>query len=338
MKAIARSDASATRVWYRGNNDASTLGGAPNIARLFVQGAWQDIAGGRYSANFFLRPNAVTDNFDGLRYARVKIYDWSGTSGMVLLYTNYLTFPDRMYKVPATDSDTSNAVATSFNFNLNTGTVNGNTSMLAGTGHNICFLVTLYNAVGPSNEKWFVRSTTLNSDWTQQSTDPYNGATSGTDGGGGTDGNGGGGAGGGGCPAPWVLIKCFDFTTGKTTTKTAGTLVVGDLVWTKPDGGEGYSYYPVSAVSHEKNICSRVSIHDGRMLEVSSKHRFSVDGAWVQTQLLKKGDIITGDRPGIVESVEPVGECDVVRITVETASTYQTEGLLSHNMKPIVDY
>jgi intein/homing endonuclease len=98
-----------------------------------------------------------------------------------------------------------------------------------------------------------------------------------------------------------------------------------------------YGWYPVVGVNQERNTAIRVEFADGRALEVSRRHRVWVGDGWVEAGHLVPGDMVDGEEPGVVVMLTDVGEIDVMRITIETAHTYLTDGLLSHNMKGVDD-
>lgn len=62
-----------SRVFYRGNIDTATRGGAPNIACLTVTRDRWDTTNKIMRFTFKLQPSALSDNLDGLRYAKVAI-------------------------------------------------------------------------------------------------------------------------------------------------------------------------------------------------------------------------------------------------------------------------
>lgn len=64
---------STSRVFYRGNIDTATRGGAPNIACLTVTRDRWDTTNKIMRFTFKLQPSALSDNLDGLRYAKVAI-------------------------------------------------------------------------------------------------------------------------------------------------------------------------------------------------------------------------------------------------------------------------
>jgi hypothetical protein len=182
---LDRTNMAADIGWYKGNCNTSPtyLSGAPNISRLFIQGVNNFTTHGSFSINLFLRPSALSDNLDGMRYAKLDLYRGNATAA-TFIQTSYVPLSDRLYANTTTHTATSNISAASFFWQ------NDVVSGIISTNDPRWFLfVTIYNAYGPSASAWFVPPSGLGADWTQQSTAPYTG--------GGSGGGGGGGGGGG---------------------------------------------------------------------------------------------------------------------------------------------
>ena len=82
-----------------------------------------------------------------------------------------------------------------------------------------------------------------------------------------------------------------------------------------------------------------VSLEDGRASEYSRGHRFAVvERGWVEVQNLCPGDLIVSNSPAVVKAVRFAGKGPVVTFQVEGTGTYLSDGLLSHNLKPIDPY
>lgn len=144
-------------------------------------------------------------------------------------------------------------------------------------------------------------------------------------------GGGGSGAGGGFCPAPWTKITMEDGSL-----LAAGALVIGLKVRTQHEHTLERGVFEVTALTRHVDDRMRVAFEDGRELHVTAGHRVYVTGAgWTNADALLPGDEVAGDRPGVVAGVEAAGRGDVIRITIGDAHTYMTEGLLSHNAKPV---
>lgn len=78
--------ASSDRAWYRGNNDSTVLGGAPDISTLTITRRRWDPTNRIGRFEFKIQPTTADDNLDGMRYAKVALYQQSvraATSGAV---------------------------------------------------------------------------------------------------------------------------------------------------------------------------------------------------------------------------------------------------------------
>jgi hypothetical protein len=335
------------RVWYKGNIDLSSAArnGAPNIYNLSIARRRWDSSRKMFSGYLVLMVNAVSDNYEAMRYAALTLYQQSaaGIGAQAALQwqeSAFVTLPDRKFVDPYTDNSGNNHVIADFTI-----------FCPYVTGGYPALTVTLHNAFGQSAMGCYytqlIWSQLTSSyrpadDYETMATDgtsfpgSWNNSPPAPDPGGGS-----GAIGGGNCPAPWVPISVgVPHVSPLHYDKPAGDIKVGDFVWTwreLSDGltQDGGTFNRVSAVSNETNVASRLTLVDGRILEMSSNHRVFSDGGWVEVQNLIPGARIDGDRPGVVASVQSVGEIPVVRITVETASTYQTNGLLSHNAKRV---
>jgi len=302
--------------FYKGSidNSSSHLYGAPNIACLSIQTAYQDTANGRVDLSFILQPTAATDNLDAMRYAKIDF--WSGTtSSASLLFTKYIMMPDRLY-ANTTDSNTANASATSCHLEHTS-----NPGGLSSNNPRLYPLVTLYNVYGPSAQAWFIPPSAINTNWTQQTACPGSWASGG--------GSGGGGGARGLCPAPYTLI---DTVNGQVMAK---DIKVGMVVNTLHENTlDTYSNYTVEAVSTGFNDIWTLTMEDGRSLDFAANHRFLTDFAWLELQVLQPGMQLLGSNPGVVKAVAfKKADAEVVKITIADAHTYQSSGLVSHNAK-----
>jgi hypothetical protein len=63
----------------------------------------------------------------------------------------------------------------------------------------------------------------------------------------------------------------------------------------------------------------------------------TTDG-WLEINKMTSGQTVIGQPNGIVASAEPYDQGPVVKITVDQAHTYISQGLLSHNIKIIDNY
>ena len=141
--------------------------------------------------------------------------------------------------------------------------------------------------------------------------------------------SGGGGSSGGGCVAPFVKILMSDGSE-----KLARIVDVGDEIRTQQESSLEWIN---ARVSEKKVIPSkRIKVFIGdEEIVVSPRHRFYVDSRsqYVDADQLKDGDILTG-MPYIKTEEYEAG--DVIKLTVEFAKTYISNGILSHNTKGIL--
>jgi hypothetical protein len=131
-------------------------------------------------------------------------------------------------------------------------------------------------------------------------------------------------------PAIWVPVQMADGSK-----KQARYLKPGDRVWTRPehvDDPKYDSYLVTSVVKQFEESVREIHFDDGRMLAFSSEHKLLRGKDWVEVKNLVPGDIIQGSRPGVVKFVKEAPGQFVVRIGVSQAQTYETEGILSHNL------
>ena len=128
------------------------------------------------------------------------------------------------------------------------------------------------------------------------------------------------------CVAPHTLILMADGTL-----KKAGDLEVGDRVKTKHERSLEDTVAPVTFKKIYINDRVKVTIGDKEIV-CSPKHRFYVDNKtdFIHADELEDGDILSGEEFISREEYEP-GQ--VVKLTVENAATYISEGILSHNIK-----
>lgn len=139
----------------------------------------------------------------------------------------------------------------------------------------------------------------------------------------------GGGGGGGGCPAPWVNILLANGETVK-----AGDIKVGMQVYTRHENKDEWGVYPVTAVAMGEDNRYEVILEDGRTFVGTFNHRVCTDADWVEIQNLKAGDkLVQQNGYGVVKSSKPLDFGPIVKITIDDAHTYITEGFLSHNIK-----
>jgi len=165
----------------------------------------------------------------------------------------------------------------------------------------------------------------------------------GTGGGGGGGGDFGGSEGGGGFGGrsagtdPSGGGMCVDPNTpillANLTSKLAGELVVGDLLYTIHEGTFEWGDYPVSAMSIVIEPKCLITFSNGKSIRASLPHKFlKADKSWVTVNDLEIGDDIMGVKENAtVVSIKHADVGPVVKLTVKDAHTYVANGLVSHN-------
>ena len=141
--------------------------------------------------------------------------------------------------------------------------------------------------------------------------------------------------GGGGCPAPDVPITLADMTT-----KPAGEIQVGDILYTVHENTREFGTFPVTATEIEPQHMVNIIFTDGTTLSVSKTHKFLMTaGNWKQVfELESLTDVIKGlEIDKTVESITDIGIAPAVKLTVADAHTYIAAGLISHNIKQAVN-
>jgi hypothetical protein len=316
------------RVWYCGNDDPATLGGAPNINRLtVVRRRWGTGTAAYGAIELQLAPAAASDNLDAMRYATIVWYKQTGgggTSGtLVELETTYHTLPDRLFQTPGTDSAAGNKSFVTCHLQ--------DPGIDAG---DVAVKITLYNVHGPSDTHCFYSPASAADGTTlvDNGTSWPAGLTGGTGGG-----SGGGAGGGGNCIAPWHTIVMADWSL-----RQARHLKAGDVIRTFGEHDERVVVVPIQAVSTHLEERVVVTLETGERIFCSRDHRFRrvLPMEWIRARDLIPGDLLDGSQllrviSVVDESAEHVRGA-VVRITVPVAHTYMLgSGPLCHNMKPL---
>jgi len=158
----------------------------------------------------------------------------------------------------------------------------------------------------------------------------YNGSGSGSDSGGSF---GSGFGSGGGCPAPWINITLADGGTVK-----AGDIKPGMIVYTRHETTGEWGNFPVTVVRNGKDNRWTILFESGIEFVGTFNHPVMVDDAWVEIQHLKAGDkVVQPEGFAVVKSAKYFDHGPIVKIEVQDAHTYLTEGFLSHN-KNMADY
>jgi len=131
------------------------------------------------------------------------------------------------------------------------------------------------------------------------------------------------------CPTPDMPILI-----NPNTWVTAGELTIGDYVYTKHETTGEWGSYKVTAVNPGTNIVSRTVI-GGQELKVSSNHKFLTEsmGFVALSELWIGAKVQTVNGLAEIESIESIGEMEVVQIEVDQAHTYVIGEVVSHNRK-----
>jgi hypothetical protein len=322
---------SSSRVFYRGNIDITTKGGVPDINCLsmkdFGDSTLDDYSWMRFG--WRLQPQSASSNLDAMRYMRVKIYS---SNGATLYDTMYVPLQDRLY-ASTTDSDASNAVYGDFMWGRRVPNPNTGSSPYPFTG---CLKITIYNAYGPSDEKWFHGCSAVDTWYTDFST-PSGGSAPGS--GGGT-GGGGGGSRTGCVPAgtPYLTVNGV---------VPVETLQVGDWAIAYDNNTLQPIITRVNAVyRYEDREIFEVQTDRGSLV-CSHDHRFArvegvLDVSYPPARELVPGDLVyhratNGSvETALVKAVTDLGYRDTVyHCTLEEGHVYVAGGFLAHNVVKI---
>jgi hypothetical protein len=314
------------RVIWRGNNDSTTRGGAPDIGRLSIYFISSQVLNSNFQQiyhGFKLTPSGYstyTDNLDAMQQIHVQLFQSTSSSSPFTEF--YWPCPSRTYDGASGIVQGSWSWGWRFSGAGSLGTISGqleSNGLFTG-----CMRVRLANSYGWSATQDFAGSAGVNQ---QLSTTTITGVSGSSGGGSGGTSSGGGGA----CPAPWVKVRLINGTE-----VNAGDLHDGAVVAAVNDST--FEILPKGGVIREcRTIWAqryRVTLTDGRATEWSENHRFAVDGrGWVHVQNLRAGDQILGMQESIVQTVLAVGQGQAVSFRVDGAGTYFAGGLLCHNYK-----
>ncbi|WP_223644397.1 Hint domain-containing protein [Corallococcus sp. EGB] len=312
----------AGRVHYRGSNNTGVRGGAPLIDRLDVQCTdyfryTTPIVHSWLEHHFFVQPSSIDDNLDALRYLKVDYYS---SFNATYRGTRYIPLPDRKY-ASAVDGNALNRIAVSHTFQYPAALSGLNGQNL---GEYVALFCEMHGVYGVSASMWFtpVYNAGLGINFAKSIASPFSGAPSG-------GGGGGSGGTGGTCVAPETLITLED---GQEVP--AASLRPGMRVLTQHEETRRVGVFEVVAASSHRAARWCVELTDGRVLVATPNHllyrRFA---GWTELRALRPGELLEGLRPGLVRRVVPEGEGAVVKLTVHGARTYESAGLLSHNIK-----
>jgi hypothetical protein len=278
-----------------------------------VAGAWRSF---RFLVE--LQPRAITDNLDGLRNISLVPH----TAGSPSAWIDHWAFPmeDRLYADKANDGAAANSWFFTFQ-RIFDGPVGGS-SYFDGF-----FQVILRNHAGATERVY--RSVQLDNGF-----GVYTGGvalngqpppTPPPDGDPGT----------GTCPAPETLVTMANAAhAGPGELRPAGDVLPDEWVWTRHEITGRWGAYRVIGHSLHWSERVRTRFADGRAIVSSPPHRMAVDSDYRAVTTFRPGTLVDGSQPGSVLGVEPCDPGPVVKMTIEDAHTYETEGLLSHNAKP----
>lgn len=133
-----------------------------------------------------------------------------------------------------------------------------------------------------------------------------------------------------GCPDPDMLINISPDSYVR-----AGSLQVGDIIWTMHEKTLEYGYFSVTSVEEVKQPKIKITFDNDRDVTVSLSHRFlSDDNQYVWARDLREGSWVQA-RDGRF-SVVKLAKADVgpvIRLEIERAHTYIVNGFISHNVK-----
>jgi hypothetical protein len=325
----------SNRIIWRGNNDATTRGGAPNIACLSIIPLEDFVTVDYYNTiqytidyhQFVITPTSYSSNSDNLdALQQIHIQYFRAKTSPAPFTEIYLPCASRTYD--GVSGIVRGAWTWGWRFDKTgdssqPGVTDGNSTLVSGSSwgvYNGYLRVRLANTYGWSATKDFDKGVTAG---TPLATTTITGVAGSS--------GGGSGASGGACPAPWVKVKLLN---GKEVN--ASELHNGAKLAAVNDNN--MQPLPQGGTVRDLNIIwaqrYRVKLTNGAATEWSENHRFAVvDRGWVTVQNLRAGDQIMGLQESIVESVLAVGEGQVVSFRVEGAGTYFAGGLLCHNTK-----
>jgi hypothetical protein len=116
--------------------------------------------------------------------------------------------------------------------------------------------------------------------------------------------------------------------------KLAKDLQAGDKVMGYHEAESRWGGFRVSAVARGMNHLYRVELESGIRMDFARNHRLlDTNNNWLRVDSLRVGTKLFGRLGGVVKAVEDIGWGEVIKITVEDAQTYDTCGLLNHNIK-----
>jgi hypothetical protein len=314
------------RVIWRGNNDATTRGGAPDINCLGIKFVSSQVLNSNFQQVYFgytLTPNnysSYVDNLDAMQQIHIQFFQSAGAGAPFTEF--YWTCPSRTYDGAAGIVQGSLSWGWRFNGPGSLGTIGGQLeSSGLFTGYTRARIA---NSYGFSASRDFGPATGVNQDLPGANIYGSGGSAGGGSGG-------GSGGGGGACPAPWVKVRLANGQEVNAIDLYNGARVAAvddNTMETLPAGGVIRDISTMWAQRYQ------VRLADGTRTEWSENHRFAVTGrGWVHVQDLQPGDHIMGLKECIVDSVLATTTAEVVSFRVEGAGTYFAGGMLCHNYK-----
>jgi hypothetical protein len=109
-------------------------------------------------------------------------------------------------------------------------------------------------------------------------------------------------------------------------------VIVGEYVKTK-DGDQKVTHtWNPETLEEGHTDCLEIVLDDDFEVVCTKKHKFFVNGEWVEAQNLKLGDTVDGLESRRVKLISNVGKKDVYDISVDVSESYVLEnGIFSHN-------
>lgn len=138
------------------------------------------------------------------------------------------------------------------------------------------------------------------------------------------------GGSGGGCPDPDMLINISPDSHVR-----AGSLQVGDIIWTMHEQTLEYGYFSVASKEEINQPKLKITFDNDRDVVVSLSHRFLTDdNQYVMARDLRKGSWVQAkDRRCQVIELTKANVGPVIKLEIERAHTYIVNGFISHNVK-----
>ena len=313
--------------FYKGNINRNSLGGAPNIACLWIANLFTSWTNATIFSQWNYKvqgtsstlPNGATDtdNIDCLTAIEVMVYDSTGVG------------PRRTQTISATGRNYANHIDLAHADNAAKGSMDvmyrrgeGADATASPTAANEYYTnayccIRLWNIYGPSAWRYYAGADLFV--WNNGGVAAPVGAPAPAPGGG------GGAPPGSSCPVPETLVLMSDFTY-----KPIGSIRVGEFVFTEHEETGKWGFFEVIGHSFSTNTCAKVVFDNGVSLTASSNHRLLSETGWKELRDMQPGDRIKPSGTQVV-SVVPVGVRTVVKMTVASAHTYVTEGMVSHN-------